>query len=145
MDYNSIRHWYESADLHDNPEDKFIALWISFNGYCTILSRSWQGTRMLEWVKNNSNFGERYEELLDNDFDRQAVEELKSLCPVHDMRPGLEHNSKTIADVEDFGEVMDVIYKIRCNLFHGSKDLANERDKKLAMLGYDVLMSIYKP
>jgi len=143
---NSIKHWYEHADSHDSYEDRFIALWISFNGYCTMLSSGSQESRMMEWVKRNHGFKNAYHEMLDASPEfRRCLEELKSLCPVIDMRPGLGYKSKTITDIRNFDQTLDVIYKIRCNLFHGSKDLTSERDKRLAMLGYDVLRRIYHP
>jgi len=64
---------------------------------------------------------------------------LKNLSPVEDMRPG--HRGKLIElnDINNLEEVILFIYKIRCNLFHGSKDPMNSRDASLVELSGEIL------
>ena len=54
------------------------------------------------------------------------------------------NKAKEIGNIENLGEVLEVIYQIRCNLFHGAKDLEDERDHDLVKLAYDILTELFK-
>jgi hypothetical protein len=145
MDITHIKNWYNRSEKYKDPVDKFIAVWISLNGYGTLFSGKSHDKEMVEWIKR-SELKSVFEKLLSSDEDfKRDLEELKKECPVFDMRPGFRNKSKTITDIKNFNEVIDVIYQIRCNLFHGSKDWTNPRDRKLATLAFRILKKIFNP
>ena len=44
-----------------------------------------------------------------------------------------------------FESLIRTIYQIRCNLFHGRKDINDdEKDIKLVYLAYDILLPLFK-
>jgi len=44
-----------------------------------------------------------------------------------------------------FESLIEVIYQIRCNLFHGRKDTReDEKDFKLICLSYNILLPLFK-
>lgn len=52
---------------------------------------------------------------------RAPLDGLKQIGTVEDMRPRHRGKCKHPTDTEDFGKVIEFIYQIRCNLFHGGK------------------------
>ena len=48
-------------------------------------------------------------------------------------------------DPHDFSKLLEVIYVIRNNLFHGHKSPDDRRDEKLVTLAYDILSPLLKP
>lgn len=50
--------------------------------------------------------------------------------PVKDMTPNMPPNPKIIIDTKNLEEVINVIYRIRCNLFHGGKEIDMSPDKE---------------
>ena len=147
-----IKKWFkrsQSDKQNDNYDnfDKFIALWIAFNGWANIETKK---TRESEWraevSKSGGVLGKNYKILLNDDSNfKLNVEALKSASPVYDMRyPNDSNKAKKINDINDLREVLDVIYQIRCNLFHGAKDIEIDRDNKLVKLAYDILTESFK-
>jgi hypothetical protein len=64
-----------------------------------------------------------------------VLEELRKLSPITDMRPSKRNNNlKHLNNIMDEAEVFDFIYQIRCNTFHGAKDLTNIKDQQLVRL-----------
>jgi len=53
---------------------------------------------------------------------RDAILEL-SRHSIPDMSPGRRSRPKTINNLRDLTQVIDSIYRVRCNLFHGGKDI----------------------
>ncbi len=147
-----IKKWFrrsqnDKQDDNYDKFDKFIALWIAFNGWVNIETNK---TRYSEWIKEVSKsegvLGKNYKRLLENDSNfRSNVEALKSAAPVYDMRyPNDEDKAKKINKIEKLGEVLGVIYQIRCNLFHGAKDPEYGRNKSLVELAYSILTELFK-
>jgi hypothetical protein len=86
---------------------------------------------MLDWVKREENILHRafqrrlsYEPLI------EQLERLKNLSPIVDAR---SHSSKQvrISERDDFKHVLEAIYQIRCNFFHGNKPTWVDRNQRL--------------
>jgi len=118
---------------------------MAFNAWGTHESQEDYDSNMINWVKTLSLMPSIFAQLmkLDKEFVK-SVKELKNECPVHDMRPSHTTDCKTITDVHNFGEVLDVIYSIRCNLFHGQKSPDEDRDMKLVMFSYRILERMFR-
>jgi hypothetical protein len=84
-------------------------------------SKKDEDSEMLSWIKINTDLPEIHSRLIkDDEGDLQRVTRL-SKYTVLDMRPGHRGQSKFICDNNSFGALLDVIFQIRCNLFHGQK------------------------
>lgn len=140
--------WIERAEKAEEVFDKadgFISLWIAFNG----------------WMRGK--FGE-------SKGDRELIEEVKKLEDMKNLFSGFKKNShnfiKNLNELENFSIVnmkfiddrskdkkydgtfeslIDTIYQIRCNLFHGRKGTTEtEKDYKFICLAYDILSPLFK-
>jgi len=58
-----------------------------------------------------------------------ALKALVSYSPIKDSK-GRRHDIEMINE-NDRKNIIDAMYRIRCNLFHGSKSSINNRDNKL--------------
>ena len=59
------------------------------------------------------------------------------MCPIRDGRAGL--NPLVINSPKNFGEVLEVIYRIRCNFFHGHKSVVVDRNQRFFDIGAHIL------
>ena len=59
---------------------------------------------------------------------------LKELSPIQDMRPN-SNNMVHLNNENDPEQVFNFLYQIRCNLFHGAKNLKDTRDYELVSRG----------
>lgn len=140
------QRWLERAERNNvfvDKGDKFISLWIAFNG--------WMKGKFGEG-KTDRNLINKVKELVDiknvfNDLknnDPHFIENLNKLgkYSVADMRDINNANKIKIYD-GTFEYLIEVIYQIRCNLFHGRKD-TSEKDFELICLSYDILLPLFK-
>ena len=65
---------------------------------------------------------------------------MKKFSPLHDMRPGHYHNVKKLENINEIEQVIEFVYLVRCNLFHGAKSPGNRDDVELVELSAQVLM-----
>ena len=61
------------------------------------------------------------------------------------MRPGHKGESEQISSIHNIDQVLDVIYQIRCNLFHGQKSMIDPHDHELVDLAFHILSKILRP
>jgi len=138
-----IRDWFRKSQANEvvlaSPYDRFIALWISFNAWGTNRYGTDQDRAMIDHAVTDGELQSHFQELCRDKVFRQLTAELQAYCPVWDMRPGHTRKSKTVANPHDLGEVLRVIYQVRCNLFHGSKAVDDDRDSQLVYLSYSIL------
>ncbi len=144
MDYSRFtKEWYKRAtderDL-DTP-DRFLNLWISFNGWMkNKYGESLQDKQLLQKVKREESLKQAFEVKKDSLDD--LLSDLKRFS-VLDMRD--ETNKERIKNFDDsFESLIEVLYQIRCNLFHGRKCVdEDENDKRLVELAYKILQPIF--
>jgi hypothetical protein len=73
----------------------------------------------------------------------QNLLKLKDYTVVDMREPGNESKKKKYDD--SFESLIRTIYQIRCNLFHGRKDIEeNKKDFGLVCLAYDILLPLFK-
>jgi hypothetical protein len=143
---NFLREWIRRSGRKEGRDyidigDKFISLWIAFNG----------------WMK--SEFGEKK-------WDKDLKDELINFSPMevvfnifkngnNDLALLAKYKIKNMRDPENeklkqgydgsFKSLIEVLYSIRCNLFHGRKNVTdNENDKELVGLAYKILSPLFK-
>lgn len=139
--------WLERAEREENASidigDKFISLWIAFNG--------WMKFRFGEPVKDATLIThlKKFQEIRNvfNQLQRRDetfisnLQELRRYA-VLDMRYADDVSRSKIFD-GTFESLIDAIYQVRCNLFHGRKG-DEEKDIRLISLSYDILLPLFK-
>ncbi len=125
--------------------DRFISLWIAFNGWMkskfgeTLFDRY-----LINEVKGMKEFNGVFRDLKNSD--RNFLQTLKKfeICTVADMR--YVNNNRKIRKYDgSFDSLMEAIYQIRCNLFHGRKDTEKDKkDKELVSIAYSILLPLFK-
>lgn len=120
--------------IWNDPWLDFILCWMIFDAYLTEISRSGIDSEKLNYFyQNKSDFKNhilaKWTSLL-----KVYATKLKGLSPVDDMRP---NSSKVVhlQDETDLGQIFNFVYQIRCNLFHGAKDVKSSKDTELVSHG----------
>jgi hypothetical protein len=143
-----ITNWYRRSQKQKASKytifDQFISLWFAFNSWGTYTTKKDKDREMLDYVKTNLTLQTAYRSLLKDGAFRGDVERLAAYG-VKDMRPGHENELTTINNINDFGQVLDSIYQIRCNLFHGQKSEIVPHDKELVELAFRILTQFFRP
>jgi hypothetical protein len=100
---------------------------------------------MLSWVKRNTELPQILEELIKKDSQFAIKLQRLSQYKVLDMRPRHQGRCTSISDIYSFDQVLDVIYQIRCNLFHGQKSIIDPHDTELVELAFYILSKLFEP
>ena len=119
--------------IWQDPWLDFMLCWMIFDAYLTEISQSGLDRDKLNYFyQNKSDFKDRI--LAKWNLLSGYALKLKELSPIQDMRP----NSNRIVELKDensLEQTFDFVYQIRCNLFHGAKDIKNTRDADLVSRG----------
>lgn len=132
--------WYAKLNniklkIWQDPWLDFMLCWMIFDAYLTEISQCDRDRDKLNYFYQN-----------DCDFKKHLLGrglnavQLKKLSPVQDMRPN-SNKMVYLHDENNLEQVFDFIYQIRCNLFHGSKDVKNARDFELVRYAAKFLRS----
>lgn len=118
--------------IWQDPWLDFMLCWMIFDAYLTEISQSGLDRDKLNYFyQNKCDFKDRI--LLKwNSLSGYAVK-LKELSPIQDMRPD-SNRTVHLKDEKNLEQIFDFVYQIRCNLFHGAKDIKNPRDAELVRL-----------
>lgn len=137
-----VRTWFERAQSAEDPFDRFIYLWIAFDAFATNYSEKEWPKQVRQNIQEDLLLIDCYASSMRGNLFFQKIGELQKLCPIYDTRKRFLRDprySVTINDPNNFKEAVEVIYKIRNNLFHGGKSPNAERDKRLVSLAFDIL------
>jgi hypothetical protein len=146
-----IKNWFDRATgktIEFSIFDKFISLWISFNAWGAHTTQTNKDRDMIENLKENVILKDTYIKLLNENSDFKAcVKALMEECPVYDDRfiDSREYyeNAKHFNDLNNFDQLLEIIYQVRCNLFHGRKNIDEKRDQKLVELCFKILHDLF--
>ena|SRR2546428_10625596 len=119
--------------------DRFIFLWISFDAWGSNESRL-MNDKMIDWVKTSSA-KDVFKTL------RPKIEsDLKGLAEKGDIPSHMPRGTPIrLRDPHDFHNLMDVIYRIRNNLFHGHKSPEDKDDLEFVTLAHEILSPLLRP
>lgn len=118
--------------------DAFSEFYRAFNVVMATLSGKKMDRQMLEWVKTQeSMLKDAFEKRLEYEPFIVQLNLLKKMCPIHDGRDG--GNPLEINDIRNMGQVLEVIYRIRCNFFHGNKPVDIDRNQRFFDVGAHIL------
>jgi hypothetical protein len=130
-----IRNWHEKATTEDYFS-KFVFEYLAFAAilrkYSNVESKSDRDA--IEWLKKNKEIKEKYLERIGKEVDLTKLIDYLRVEPV-------ENNDKKvkIEGDEDWPNMVEFVYSVRNNLFHGSKDPEDARDKFLVEYAYELL------
>lgn len=125
--------------------DKFALLWISFNAWGKYKSKKESDRKMLNWSKKNSVLNTKFAELLNIDHDFiKDVTTLQGLCPIRRNKKYNNSYEANITNINNFDEVLEVIYAIRCNFFHGQQSPDDRRDQTLIELAFRIFKGVFR-
>jgi len=129
---------------------RFIGLWEAFNGWLRIppegSSQKHGSTerKLLEDFKASPVVQENFRQLVQASQEyKKSLAALRSLSPVYKVQ-GVTRTKVELHDEQDLGQVMELIYQIRNNLFHGAKSLYDERDQELVTAAHHVLLPLFE-
>ena len=115
---------------------RFMSLWIAFNAYFTFRYGNITDRQKIQRFARERRAHGQHDKLLQNDNDYNKSIGMIKKNGVIDLNRKEHH---TISDANDFCQVMDCIYTIRCNLFHGGKLTDNLRDQELVRASLAIL------
>ena len=129
-----IKVWYENKVKREmDPIFKFLCLWICFNAWLDHQSRKYADSQMIKWLvkqtPQTSDLVSSYERAKHTVPFKDSLKVLAQMSPIYDLRG--RHDPIKIKDEDDFENIVKAIYRVRCNLFHGGKELNDLRDQKL--------------
>ena len=153
-----IKEWYLQS-LHEqfNP---FIKLWIAFNGWYKSKYPNKNDRKAIDLCKNDSDLFTFYQRSFS---DKQFCDYLDKLVFELDKKPlenltrprdrklslnKLEDENGNVSFLDNgseaFNNYLDIIYQVRCNLFHCEKSPASMRDKLIVEYSYKTFCIIMK-
>jgi len=133
--------WITKGDSEENLFNKFICYWISFNCFYNNYTGKTIDREALNDLKNRRKILSTYEVITTVPKNLELLKELQNICPLRSVK---NNSIKNIDDTNSFAQVVDVIYQIRCNLFHGGKEETNERDIQVVTAATPVLELLVK-
>lgn len=122
--------WHIKAKKESDLWVRFVLYYLIFDAYISDGSGSGNDKNKLDWFSKTPN---SLRDSMNGCWQTKLLpmsKTLKGMSPIYDMRPN-SNDSVSIKNEEDIGEIFQFIYQIRCNLFHGSKDVTNGRDSNL--------------
>lgn len=125
--------------------DRFISLWIAFNGWMSgRFGEARRDADNIKYLKEMQDFRDVFNRLRKENLGfRRALDSLEGV-PVQDMR--FAKNREQVHRYDGtFESLVDVIYRVRCNLFHGKKNIDEDnKDFELVRLSYRILLPLFK-
>lgn len=133
-----IRWWILKGRTEQDPFYTFFIYYLCLDAWMVAESNKDSDSDKLEWLINTDNFLRKM--WVEDGFAGKDINlnNLIDFSPIQDMRPNQNKEAK-LEDINSFEQSIRFIYQIRCNLFHGSKDLMNDRDKQLVRFSGDIL------
>ena len=138
--------WLQRAERgqeYIDDGDRFISLWIAFNGWMKgKFGENKKDRMLLNETKKLTEFSDSFNHLKrDNSCFRRNLEKLANYS-VADMR-NLKDRNLTYDGT--FESLIEVLYLVRCNLFHGRKEInENKKDIELVSLSLKILLPLFK-
>ena len=133
---NITKEWYQRGlQIQDDDFTRFMMYWIAFNWlYDAETDKEFERAKIAQFYKEHMEKFDKYDPFLSPDievFMEGKVYSDKSDKDTTDDFIGIKRNKAEC--------LLGSIYQVRCNLFHGSKQLRVERDQKLVKASANIL------
>jgi hypothetical protein len=127
-----VREWYVASmggRLGAGPFSAFITVWIALNALYSLRFDDIEGDRdQIRAFARWDRAVKEHKKLLEISDYPEAIRILAERG-VFNFRRG---RMVEIRDRDDLGQILEAVYQVRCNLFHGRKSSENMRDQDLA-------------
>lgn len=138
--------WLERAKRFNVPVDdgdRFISLWVAFNGWMRgQFGENLSDGRLLRAAKKFPKLTAVFIDLKSNDIAFQSNLNILRTYPIYNMKyPDVDPTTYdgTLASL------LQVIYNVRCNLFHGRKNVDEDtKDQTVVSLSYKILLPLFE-
>lgn len=129
---NLVKGWYRKARREGDSISRFVFFWVCFNAWLAFESGRETDRGMINWLKTEgrSRLRAAYDTARGSSVFRRDLDALVALAPISSSTPG-RWPDVSISSAEDFTHIVEGIYRVRCNLFHGGKSANDVRDQKL--------------
>ncbi|WLD46826.1 hypothetical protein [Candidatus Nanosynbacter lyticus] len=121
---------------------RFMILWTAYNrSYNMYSEKHLEPDRFKEYFKSIAGeYVSTNRECIIRDFKSTKPEERLSVKNMKNEKKKYLRNEEDL----DLENLADIIYTIRCNLFHGDKRLSELSEKKIVGWAYELLLNIAK-
>jgi hypothetical protein len=146
-----IRSWCALAKERAERGDWFVAfcfLWMSFNGWISCITGGGTDRQMIDALCDDETLKGDFDDLMRRSTDfRNYLGTFSSKWPIKDgaqgnIRRRPEPQEWTVDRKPRWEQLLNAVYRVRCNLFHGNKGTYVERDKDLIEGAYKCLCSL---
>lgn len=131
-----IDSWRQRAETELDPFIKFFILYMCLDAWMSSGANTDIDSEKRKWLLQSDGVIRQH---WNTPRTKEALEALKKINGVEDMRPGRKGNITYLHDVQNISNVTEFIYVIRCNLFHGGKSVVNINDRKLCESSAEIL------
>ena len=134
---------YRNSQKVEFIPDKFRSLYSSFNTWLNLVTNKDTDRDKLEFFKENKEAKNAYFNALNN---KDFLLKISPLMFYQVLDARLHPKPPIYVDtLWDFSKIVDVIYRVRCNLVHGGKSTSYKEDYQLIELSYYILEAIFVP
>ena len=125
--------------------DCFISLWIAFNALLkSKYGESLTDRKLIEKIILDEKINKVFNEIKEKNISAQKALKVLGEYDILDMRDPYNNTKKVNYD-GSFESLIKGLYQVRCNLFHGRKDVnEDKKDIELVSAAYEVLLPILK-
>ena len=138
---NIASAWIAKGDREDSIFNKFISYWIAFNAFYSYKTTARRERNCLNEIIADQSFNRTYQTLITQE-NFQVFQSLILVGSIVNVKNPEE--SVIITDSSNFNEVINVLYLIRCNLFHGDKGETEARDVQVITAAVPILELVVK-
>lgn len=127
-----IKHWKEKWDAESILTNRFICYWIALNA----------------WYWSNLPVSNRERDYIDKIKDiisqNTSVNWSSQIQSAQSLTPKLKNTTRQNQEVtvSDISTLIEFVYVVRNNLFHGNKTDTDERDKEVLTIATPILKGI---
>lgn len=150
---------FETAETQNAIFSSFVIRWMGFNGWMECVTGADTDAAMIRALSNHQRLSDAYDSIMQNypEF-RGQVEHFADMWPVLDVRDVRKKLGRDAfirfsreelmeqviqqgvklqpvgwvgGNIPTWSQLLSTIYRVRCNLFHGSKSPQNFRDHEL--------------
>ncbi len=146
------KQWLKRAERQNvivDDVDRFICLWIAFNGWMkSQYLESMDDSHLIACAKKDTGLFGQFKELQESDVQfKDNLDHLERFS-LTDMSVPVDLEQSEIGEIRydgSFDSLMDVLYLVRCNLIYGRKTPADDdKDKELVSLAYGILYPLFQ-
>lgn len=141
---NLIKIWWGKAFSESDHFSKFLFLWICFNAWLAHESGEDIDRDMLDWLKKQNCHSSKLVDCFETcKMQRTFVDNLKFFAgnsPFKDSRG--KRPDIIVKDENDFENIVEAIYRIRCNLFHGGSE-AQENETQILIAMSNIILNVW--